>query len=63
MDNYFYYMDVSSYGYLDRFKIKGFKPKVLGEKTMKMPNLPIVLDQSKGLFLSSISAKKEAEKT
>ena len=43
-DNYYFHMDAACYSWLKRWKISGFKPRVLGSKIKKMVELPVVFD-------------------
>ena len=41
-------MDAACYSWLKKFKISGFKPRVLGEKEAKsLPDVPVVLEKMK----------------
>ena len=54
-------MDAACYSWLKRWRISGFKPRVIGSKIKKMVELPIVLDSAKGQVTAKIAAGKKEE--
>ena len=65
VNNFFYNMDIACYGWLKRYKIKGFEALKPGSKAKvkkKIPQLPLLFDETKGRFLESIKAVAKKEK-
>ena len=42
-DNYFYHMDAACYSWLKRFKLNGYKPRVIKKEVKELPDLPLIL--------------------
>lgn len=65
-ENWYYHMDAACYSWLKKWRVSGFKPRVLTKVVKEHPDLPPVLDSIKGdilLFLTEEQkAKDEAQK-
>lgn len=62
----FYTCDADCYSWLDEWKIKGFKTIAIvdgdeEESESKLPEIPVVLDESKSRIKKSLSSTKQPD--
>ena len=59
-ENTYYHMDAACYSWLKKWKVSGFKPRVLTKEVKELPDLPVVLDAQKAELLHTIAEIKKA---
>lgn len=61
-ENYYFHMDAACYSWLKRWRVEGFKPRVLTKEKKKIAELPIIFDSIKGEIAAHITANKKEAK-